>query len=152
MKRNFTFKDEEFMTAVEKARVLRAWERFLKSGLARTQFTKALYKHLTLHCGFIAHYNLHGFYSVYFEEGHTKARFLSQFDKRGPMRSVEYGYTPFYGNYGFRDEYKDIALAMVEVGADYIPALIESALAEQKNSDIATAKALLEKHGLGGSL
>ncbi len=44
------------MSAAQKTTVLRAWIRFLKSGLRFDQFTKALYDHLIQHCSFIAHY------------------------------------------------------------------------------------------------
>ena len=70
------------MTAVEKEKVLRSWERFLSSGCSKAQFSKALYRHLTMHCSFIAHYDIHGFYSTYFEEGEDTVNFLSQFDNR----------------------------------------------------------------------
>jgi hypothetical protein len=50
------FQDVRFMSAAQKTTVLRAWIRFLKSGLRCDQFTKALYDHLIQHCSFIAHY------------------------------------------------------------------------------------------------
>ena len=50
------FRDVQFMSAAQKTTVLRAWIRFLKSGLRFDQFTKALYDHLIQHCSFIAHY------------------------------------------------------------------------------------------------
>ena len=34
-----------------------------------SRMTKELYEFLILHCGFIAHYDIHGFYSEYFEAG-----------------------------------------------------------------------------------
>jgi hypothetical protein len=66
------------MTAREKELVLKNWERFLRHGLARAQFTRRLYEHLHLHCGFIAHYNIHGFYSTYFQSGPDTERFFEQ--------------------------------------------------------------------------
>ena len=75
------------MSAAQKTTVLRAWIRFLKSGLRFDQFTKALYDHLIQHCSFIAHYNRAGFYSHYFEAGDSTAFFLSQFDSRGHCSS-----------------------------------------------------------------
>ena len=73
------FTDAQFMTAREKELVLKDWERFLRHGLARAQFTKRLYEHLHLHCGFIAHYNIHGFYSEYFEAGQDTEWFFEHF-------------------------------------------------------------------------
>lgn len=60
------FKDGQFLKAEEKAKIAKTFERFLKSGLKRTIFTRALYQHLSLHFGFIAHYNIDGFYQARF--------------------------------------------------------------------------------------
>jgi len=54
------------MTARDKELVLKTWIRFLNNNFKRTNFTKRLYEHLHLHCGYIAHYNINGFYSTYF--------------------------------------------------------------------------------------
>jgi len=96
------FRDAQFMPATEKKVVLRAWVRFLKSGLQFEQFAKSLYNHLIQHCGFIAHYNRDGFYTHYFGSGDSVTLFLSQFDSRGPCISVEYG-----GRHWARGEYED---------------------------------------------
>jgi len=141
-------KDTKFMSAQEKERVLRQWEQFLKSGLAREKFTKALYEHLHLHCSFIAHYDIHGFYATYFESGDDIATFLSQFDERnaefsGIPRSVEYGMT-----YWATGDYEDINRAMIKVASKYIPALLEQARLSQRKHDILQAETLLTKHGI----
>lgn len=73
------FADAQFMAAVDKERVLKAWERFLKHGLQQKHFSKRLYEHLHLHCGFIAHYNIHGFYTEYFQAGQDTERFFASF-------------------------------------------------------------------------
>ena len=73
------FTDAEFMTAGEKAIVLKHWQRFLRHGLKQEHFTRRLYEHLHLHCGFIAHYNIHGFYSTYFKAGQDVERFFEHF-------------------------------------------------------------------------
>lgn len=142
---NFQFKDVRFMSAVEKTQVLRHWETFLKHGCKKEHFTKRLYQHLINHCSFIAHYDLHGFYDTYFEEGEDTVRFLSQFDNRqGIPRSIEYGWTLWITD----EDYHDINIAMCQVAAKYIPALVESANRRQKEVDILRAEALLAKHGL----
>lgn len=88
------FTTEEFTTAEEKAKILNDWDRFFQSGFALSRFTKRLYHHLTLHCSFIAHYNLHGFYAEYFEPmGEATVRFIDQFDPDRPGISAEYGAT-----------------------------------------------------------
>jgi len=83
--------DTKFMSAAEKSKVLKNWEAFLKSGLEKDKFTQVLYNHLTQHCSFIAHCDIHGFYATYFESGDDTLHFLSQFDTRqGIPRSIEY--------------------------------------------------------------
>ena len=94
------FTDAQFMTAPEKELVLKAWEKFLRHGLGKAQFTKRLYEHLHLHCGFIAHYHIHGFYSEYFQAGQDIERFFEQFCS----------YTA--QNLGAYAEYDDLHVAM----------------------------------------
>lgn len=139
----YTFRDAEFMTAREKELLLKAWARFLKNGLRFADFTDRLYQHLTLHCSFIAHYDRAGFYRTYFANGEDTVRFFAQFDKRGSLRSVEYGGTSWIeGDYG------DLNRAMVEEAACYVPKLIKAAETRQREADLAHAKRLLAKHGL----
>jgi hypothetical protein len=57
--------DSKFMTAEQKKKVLRQWDRFIEGGFSSHLFTDAIYQHLNLHCGFIAHFNRMGFYSTY---------------------------------------------------------------------------------------
>ena len=66
-----TFCDVEFMTAKEKATVYRHWQTLVlqiaQSGLPEAMprsFTEALYDHLHLHCGHIAHYDRAGFWDA----------------------------------------------------------------------------------------
>jgi hypothetical protein len=94
------FTDAQFMTAREKELVLKNWERFLRHGLARAQFTRRLYEHLHLHCGFIAHYNIDGFHAEYFQAGQDMERFFENFCS----------YTA--QNFGAYAEYDDLHIAM----------------------------------------
>jgi len=94
------FTNAQFMTAREKELVLKNWERFLRLGLRKAHFTRRLYEHLHLHCGFIAHYNIHGFYSEYFEAGQDIERFFEHFCS----------YTA--QNFGAYAEYDDLDVAM----------------------------------------
>jgi len=138
-------KDTKFMTANEKERVLKQWERFLSGGLKWEQFNKPLYHHLIQHCSFIAHYDRAGFYSTYFESGDDIVVFLSQFDNRnGVPDSVEYGMKYWY----LGGDYNDINSEMCRIAAKYIPKLIERARQKQKNRDIGQARTLLAKYGL----
>jgi len=98
-------KDVKFMTAQDKARVLRQWRNFIRSGLKWEAFHKALYEHLYLHCGFIAHYNRQGFYATYFEDGQDTLAFFNFFtyEQRG------------------HSDYADLKQAMNEVLKQYEP-------------------------------
>jgi hypothetical protein len=60
-----TLKDSEFMSAEQKKKMLTQWNRFIERAFSFELFTSAIYQHLNLHCGFIAHYNRSGFYSTY---------------------------------------------------------------------------------------
>jgi hypothetical protein len=139
----YQFRDAEFMSAREKELVRKAWVRFLKHGLRFEDFSRRLYEHLHLHCQFIAHYDRAGFYRTYFENGEDTVRFLSQFDKRGECRSIEYGMMSWR-----EGEYEDLARAMIEEASAYIPELLGKAQARQRKADIAEAQRLLAKHGL----
>jgi len=139
--KQYVFRDSEFMSAGEKLLVQKAWVRFLKNGLRRQDFSDRLYQHLINHCGFIAHYSRAGYYTTYFENGEDTMRFLSQFDKRGECRSVEYG-----GAWG-NGEYEDLRRAMIEEASPYIPALMEQASGNARESDLAEARRLAAKHG-----
>lgn len=136
---DYGFRDAEFMTSREKTQVLRDWERFIESGFERRRFTERLYKHLTLHCSFIAHYNIAGFYDVYFAEKKNTGRFIDQFTSG---ISSEYGM-----DYWLKGSYEDINNAMCEVMRKYSPDLKKILAGEIEKEDIAAAKGLLTKHG-----
>lgn len=137
--------DSQFMSAEQKRRVLRQWEKFLEHGCRWEHFTKPLYEHLIQNCSFIAHYNREGFYYTYFKHGDDMIKFLSQFDEKNgnPPRSVEYGMT-----YWVKGEYEDINREMIRIAGKYIPILTKGALEAQRKSDLAVAAMLLEKHGI----
>jgi len=146
-------KDTKFMSAQEKEKVLRDWEAFLKSGCKKERFTKALYHHLMQHCSFIAHYDIHGFYSTYFESGDDTAHFLSQFDSRKAQLGYGGKYVPLSIEYGMTywatdEDYGDINQAMIEVAGRYINGLVNIAEMEQRATDIEQARLLLAKHGI----
>ena len=137
--------DSKFMPAAVKSKVLKQWEGFLKSGCSREKFSKSLYNHLIMHCSFIAHYDIHGFYATYFENGDDTVHFLSQFDdSKGMPMSVEYHMTYWLTD----EEYYDINSEMVRIAGKYIPILVQQAQAKQRRRDIHLAELLLAKHGL----
>jgi len=90
------------MTARDKELIFKTWIRFLNNNFKRTNFTKRLYEHLHLHCGYIAHYNIDGFYSTYFNgDFEDLKRFFSNWESDG-------GYS--YPN----PDYSDLNKAMIE--------------------------------------
>jgi hypothetical protein len=62
------FRDGQYLTADKKARIYTAFVRFVKSDFDPRKFSKDLYKHLSLQFGFIAHYDLSGFYHARFAD------------------------------------------------------------------------------------
>ena len=136
-------KDTQFMTAKEKERVLKQWRTFLKHGCQRQHFTKRLYTHLMQHCDYIAHYNIHGFYDTYFTTNNGIVSFLTQWDNPSPDT---------WGNYWITGDYGDINQAMIDVAAEYIPALTQAASTRQRKQDIAEAQTLLARHGISVEL
>ena len=121
------FTDAQFMTAREKELVLKAWEKFLQHGLGKPQFTRRLYEHLHLHCGFIAHYHIHGFYSEYFQAGQDIERFFEHFCS----------YTA--QNFGAYTEYDDLHVAMRSVFDRH-----KIGIAQQVEGDVSRKIAVLE--------
>lgn len=63
----FEFKDVKYMPSTQKAKIYKSFVSFLNSHFKPTCFKKDIYEHCHLHCGFIAHYNINGFYGEYFE-------------------------------------------------------------------------------------
>ena len=115
------FKDAQFMTAKEKELVLKNWKTFLKRGLKKEHFTKRLYEHLHLHCGYIAHYSRDGFYSTYFEAGEDTQRFFEHFCNHTPVV-----------------DYDDLNTAMQEVYSKY-----RSIILKQTEDDVTERLKLL---------
>jgi hypothetical protein len=113
-KKSNLFADAQYMTAREKVLVLKNWRSFLKHGLKKEYFTKRLYQHLHLHCGFIAHYNIHGFYSTYFEAGQDTQKFFETLCSN------------INGIYG-SGEYHDLDAAMLEVYQEFKDTLLTTA-------------------------
>lgn len=142
---DYTFTECRFMTPKDKQQVLTAWVRFLKSGCSHARFSHSLYQHLTLHCSFIAHFNRDGFFQTYFDTSvEATQNFFAQFDGRGPCESAEYG-----GLSGWKSgDYRDINEAMIAEAAPFIPGILAKFNANQKESDIALARALFAKHGV----
>lgn len=78
------FKDSKFLSATEKATLFKQWVRFLSAGCPNSLFTKPIYKDLSLHWGFIAHFNQEGFYISRFERPIGRIDTLEEIAKAKP--------------------------------------------------------------------
>ena len=63
---NFTA--TKWNTAEDKARIANKLTKFILNGFQQSSFTKDLYKRLSTMFGHIAEYDIHGFYSVWFDD------------------------------------------------------------------------------------
>jgi len=126
--KQYAFNGAQFLSAREKALVLKAWVRFLKNGLRWEDFSDRLYTHLSLHCSFIAHHNRAEFYATYFENGEDTSAVIA---------------CP--SSMGHRDN-EDVNEAMIEEASAYIPALLGQASGKAKETDLAEAQRLAAKH------
>ena len=138
------FKDVEFLSAKDKSIILKQWITFIKNGFKKEHFTDRLYKHLILHCSFIAHFNRDSFYSLYFKNSTKTKDFVSQFDIDKGYVSTEYG-SP---TWALADDYHDINSSMVLEMSPYKEQIYIKASALERTTDLATARSLLLKHGI----
>lgn len=141
----YKLKDSEFLTAKEKAAVLRQWKRFIENGFHYGDFTKRLYEHLHLHCAFIAHFDRGGFYATYFQDPEDTIRFLNQFDSDYGFKSVEYG-----ADWWIQGEYEDVNTAMCDILQLHRAKLYADLSDKVRRNDLEEAKRLLAKHGVTG--
>lgn len=137
------FKDEQFLSAVEKEKVLKHWLRFLKNGLRREDFTHRLYHFIYQSCDFIAHTDIHGFFEYFFERGDDQFVFLHQFDRAKGCKTAE-----GWGDYWRTGSYSDLTNQMIDQAAKFLPVLYAQAKSAQRQSDLARAERLLARHGL----
>lgn len=139
----YALKDTTYMTAGQKAGVLKDWEKFLKNGCKLEDFSDRLYCHLHLNCEFIAHYNREAFYTVYFKRPEMTVKFVDQFDPNGNGLSIEYKLTHWLNG-----DNADINEAMRKIMGKYAKHLRENALNWDKELDLREIERLMKKHNL----
>lgn len=132
------FKDAEFLTAKEKEHVYKDFVKFVENGFQIEQFTKKLYDHLHLHCGFIAHYDKTGFYANYFKEPEDTKSFMEHFDRDNRN----------FNNYILHGDYEDITTAFCDFIDDVKSSIYERCRNSEKVRDVETAMNLLKKHSV----
>jgi hypothetical protein len=129
------------MSAEEKEKVLKDWQRFIESDFNKARFTKPLYNHLIQHCSFIAHYNQAGFYDTYFEDPEDTMKFIKQFDREQGCISVEYG-MKYWLN---AEDYADVNNAMVETMEPYKCEIYPRLRQKAKEKKLAQIKGLMKE-------
>lgn len=121
----------QFMTAEEKEKVVKAMKSFLKSDFSKTTFTDRLYKHLTLHCGFIAHFNIHGYFDTYFTSPEGKVRWANMLCNERFCH----------------EDYRDINAVLIDMVDAKMKETIADLNKQAMERDLAQATALLQRHG-----
>lgn len=116
------FNDTKDMSASDKSTVYAAWIRFVNSGFNKRHFTKALYKHLILHCQFIAHYNLEVFYQTYFNDCEMKRKFICQFT--GGRSAEHYSDMWLRNGNDYCQQFYDINNAMVRYATEVLEGVL----------------------------
>lgn len=120
------FRDAEFMSSDDKKKVYKNFVAFLNNHFKDTLFTRALYNHLHLHSGFIAHYNINGFYAEYFAKAaifHKTAydstiknsEYMGIYPNKYPFKGVDSIETKEI----FFDIFQEIRMAKDGIGAFY---------------------------------
>lgn len=151
---NMTFTATEFMSVKDKELMVKDWGRFIKAlaekdlgevtqteyGAISRKFTKRIYLHLSLHAGFIAHYNISGFYGEYFERPEDTIKFIRQWDRAVNRPAAEMG--------GCMSDYWDVDQAMCNIVDQYKDKIYKRCSEEIRNRDVAQGRALLAKHGV----
>jgi hypothetical protein len=123
--------DADFLSAKEKAKVLKEWTGFVKSGFLPERFTKNIYEHLHLHCGYIAHYDKGGYYYTYWND-----EILRYAAKNGsalsPVPGVFYEWKRFLKQFTIRGDYQDISTAMMIILKTELAKVVDKLLHEIK--------------------
>lgn len=124
------FNDVQYMTAKEKEKVYKNFKQVVaKRDINLMQ--KSLYNHLHLHCGFIAHYDIHGFKAEY--SGQNFRRFIEWLMENPHL---------VWG------DYTDINGGIREYLAGQYQQILAELDAEQANRELILLRALAEKHGI----
>lgn len=70
------FTPTKFSTAADKAKFANHFVKFLEDGCRREAFHKWFYRRLSMTFGHIAHYDIHGFYDVWFSSHERQQAFI----------------------------------------------------------------------------
>jgi len=84
------FTPTEHSTSADKAKFGNALVAFIESDFDKKKFTKVFYRRLSMTFGHIAHYNIHGFWSEWFETLPDRVKFLVNLTEWGCYGTPEY--------------------------------------------------------------
>lgn len=131
------FTGTKFSSATEKAKHGNAILRFIAQGMPSEKFSKALYERVSMMWGNIAHYNISGFRSVWFEDADTRHRFLKNI--------VEY---PCWGDPAFTwsDVEREIGLRVRD--SLLVRAWERRAISAKETAERTLLATLMKKHGM----
>jgi len=139
--------DGQFLSAGDKQKILKQWKTFVHSGVQPEKFTKSIYNHLHLNCGFIAHYDRSGFYYTYWND--EVVRFS---EKNGyetvPAPKTFFEWERFLKAFSIWGEYSDINLAMIVVLWDELRMMKDRLISEAKEIykyEVTNAYACMDK-------
>jgi hypothetical protein len=124
--------------------IVAAFRRYLESGDAE-KITHPLYHFITMKCGYIAHFDLHGFRSVYADpadllKGEMYADVWYPDSRNGPIIHSASVYTD-----GMTDQ--EVYRAMVAFAVEYREAVQARSAAERTAAEMERARELALKHG-----
>jgi len=111
------FKPTKWASAEDKAKLANQLANFVSSGFPRTKFSKKLYEHLHNMFGHIAHYDINGFYSTWFEKPEDQKQWIAHAVKH-----------PCYGNPSF--VWSDVELVFISWLLQLPPLLVKSELVQ----------------------
>lgn len=135
---NSKYCDARYFTAEQKAKAFKCFERVLRTRDI-DKMDKNLYHHLIQHCGFSAHYDIHGFKAHY--SGQNFRAFVERFDRNSRLFQ---GWNHWVNLEG----YEDINNDMVDLATAVAPRIYSELDAAEKAAEVELCKALAAKHGL----
>jgi len=124
-----SFSNAQWLSAEKKHCIIKQWTLFVKSGFKPEKFTKNIYEHLHLHCGFIAHYNLRGFYGNYWDDEVIRYAEGNNMLVR-PVPAVFHGWESFLKQFNIWGEYTDLNAVMMRVLMEELNKLTEEIISE----------------------
>jgi len=124
-------------TVEDKEKFAAHFKKFIERGCPETLFPKWFYQRLSTCFGMIAHYNIHGFFDVYFRSTAGKVQFIR-----------EVMLYPCYGDpaFTYSDVEKHLHEWLKETGIESV--LRETLAQETEQSELAARDSLIAKHGL----